>query len=123
MPQRWYEWKGGKITRTLKYDSPICIGSKFMVNVIVFRYICQMLRWRSQGQTFWYEQKCLTTKSVSLMVAKLRQMLKFSNIKAKGQGQGHKVIQLWYEQKDHRTRNVLVKYDNPTSNCTKVMAK
>ena len=58
-------------------------GSKFMPKVKVLRYVGQRSLPRSQGQNCWHDQKGLTTKNVhmkSLMVQKLLQQLKFSEM-------------------------------------------
>ena len=98
----WYWWKG-LVTRNthVKYESPISYGSKVMIKVKVFQNVGQRSRSRSQGQNFGTDGKVLSQgihmwnmKALSLTVQKLWSRLKFSKLKVKGHGQGHKVKHL-----------------------------
>ena len=82
------KWKD-RITRNVheKYESPTSNGSKAMTNIKGFRYVGQRSRSSSRGQEFGMNRKATSQamyirnmKTLPLMVQKLWQMLKFTDI-------------------------------------------
>ena len=55
----------GLVTRNthVKYESPICYGSKVMIKVKVFK---MKVKGHSEGHTFWYQWNGLVTRNTNV---------------------------------------------------------